>query len=168
MVEFLQQKIFYQRSLIYTQSGQFKLAASLLYKALEFGSFYNMTLKLKCLRHLEYVFSKIPNFETETFLMRNISNFYRPEKRDFLILIDSTTYLLEKMANLMYLIKNFFNQKMVESDALAIYVFDEHINKVEGFKLKKEILQEEDYFENVSKELKLINFYDFFIFALFF
>lgn len=154
MVEFLQQKIFYQRSLIYTQSSQFKLAASLIYKALEFGSFYNMTLKLKCIRHLEYIFSKIPNFETETYFMRNISNFYRPEKRDFLILIDSTTYLLEKISNMMYLIKNLLSQKMVENDSLAIYVFDEHINKVEEFKLKGQILEEEDYLENISRELK--------------
>lgn len=156
MVEFLQQKVYFQRALIYTQSGQHKEAASLLYQCLEYGSIYNITLKIKCLKHMEFIFSKIPNFENEAYFMRNLANFHSPHRRDFLVLIDSTSYLLEKLFDVMKIIKELFNVKMVNSDAISIYRFDEHIQKLNTFKKKKEIILEDidEYFDEINNLLK--------------
>lgn len=138
-VEYLQQKVYFQRALIYIQSGNYKEAADLLYKCLDYGSVYNVPLKIKCLKHLEFVFSRIPNFENEAVFMGNIARFYSPQRRDFLFLVDSTSYLNEKLSDIMILIKDLFHKKMVKNDAMTIYRFDRDIECVIPFKRKRDI-----------------------------
>ena len=154
-VEYLQQKVYFQRALIYIQSGNFKEAADLLYKCLDYGSVYNVPLKIKCLKHLEFVFSKIPNFESEALFMGNIARFYSPQRRDFLFLIDSTSYLNEKLSDIMVIMKDIFHKKMVKNDAMTVYRFDKDIECAINFKKKRDILRDdhEIFFDNISSEL---------------
>jgi len=154
-VEYLQQKVYFQRALIYIQSGNYKEAADLLYKCLDYGSVYNVPLKIKCLKHLEFVFSRIPNFENEAVFMGNIARFYSPQRRDFLFLIDSTSYLNEKLSDIMVLIKDLFHKKMVKNDAITIYRFDKDIDCVIPFKKKRDILRDDDekFFENLYTQI---------------
>lgn len=157
-VEYLQQKVFFQRALIYIQSGNYKEAADLLYQCLDYGTVYNVPLKIKCLKHLEFVFSKIPNFENEAIFMGNIARFYSPQRRDFLFLIDSTSYLSEKSSDILVLIKDIFNKKMVKNDAFTIYRFDKDIEMVAPFKKKRDILKDnpQKYFENLYSSLMFL------------
>lgn len=154
-VEYLQQKVFFQRALIYIQSGNYKEAADLLYQCLDYGSVYNVPLKIKCLKHLEFVFSKIPNFENEAIFMGNIARFYSPQRRDFLFLIDSTSYLNEKSSDILSIMKDIFNKKMVKNDALAVYRFDKDLDCVISFKKKRDIIRDDPsiYFENLYSSL---------------
>lgn len=154
-VEYLQQKVFFQRALIYIQSGNYKEAADLLYQCLDYGSVYNVPLKIKCLKHLEFVFSKIPNFENEAIFMGNIARFYSPQRRDFLFLIDSTSNLNEKSSDILSIMKDIFNKKMVKNDALAVYRFDKDLDCVISFKKKRDIIRDDPsfYFENLYSSL---------------
>lgn len=153
IVEYLQQKVYFQRALIYIQSGNYKESADLLYKCLNYGSVYNVSLKIKCMKHLEFVFSRIPNFENEEVFMGNIARFYSPQRRDFLFLIDSTYYLSEKLSDIMLLIKDIFHKKMVKNDALTIYRFDEDIECAVSFKKKRDILRDDTFFETLYTQL---------------
>ena len=152
-VEYLQQKVYFQRALIYIQSGNFKEAADLLYKCLDYGSVYNVPLKIKCLKHLEFVFSKIPNFDSEAVFMGNIARFYSPQRRDFLFLIDSTSYLNEKLSDIMVIIKELFHKKMVKNDAITLYRFDKDIDMVSPFKKKRDILKDDNFFETLYAQI---------------
>ena len=109
MLDFLQQKVYYQRALIFLAGGEFKEAGNYFYKCLVFqkkkkrilknalklfssfdqdhGEVYNIPLKIKCLRQLEELFSKLQGYDEEAEYMKNLAQFYSQSRRDFFFLI---------------------------------------------------------------------------------
>ncbi|KRX08989.1 hypothetical protein PPERSA_08192 [Pseudocohnilembus persalinus] len=151
MIGVLVQKVLYHKAQVCIFVGEYQIAFQYLFKSMTYKDVYYNKIRIKCLKKMGQILERYKEeyyAKSAQFLIQYAS-FYRKDKRDFYILVDSTKQLNTNVDTVIDVIKSIYFEQMKETDTLSLFEYNKNVQSLLKFH-KKQITQE-DQIDNLQQ-----------------